>query len=313
MRRSILFALIAVVAGGLVWSRLAYRPKPRSNVTDINPKEMFRPRLGEKVPADLTFRDEAGRTVTLADFGGSRPYILVPAWYRCPSLCNEVLNDLVRALSAVSAYTAGRDFDVVVVSFDPTETPALAAAKKSAYAEEYARPSGAAGWHFLTGEQGQIDRLLDAVGYKVKWDDRKRQYAHAAGFVVCGPDGKVVRYFSGLDYRPLYLRLAITEAGQGKISPGLIDQVLLPCFQFDSSRGQYSAAVLFLVKVASVVMLLGVLGFWLAMSLARRRGDATATAGWKPEAPASPSASLALRASSGDGTCGVTTEPNRER
>src|SRR5262249_45115607 len=241
----------------------------------------FRPRLGTAIDVDVAFRDEAGRRVTMGDFGGDRPYILVPAYYRCPSLCNEVLNDLVKAVRGIAAYRVGKDFDVVLVSFDTRDKPELAAAKKASYAEAGELPGDPAGWHFLTGEQPEIDRLLAAVGYTVQWDEKKQEFAHAAGLVVCSPEGTVARYFPGLDYRPLYLRLALAEAGRGKIAPNLMDQVLMPCFAFEATKGQYSAAVLTLVQAGGVLMVAVIGLFWLAAALrGRRRAPAPAeTAG----------------------------------
>jgi protein SCO1 len=257
------------VAAVLTW--IIPRPTPRASVTDVNPKKLFRPRLGVAISPDIAFRDETGKRVAMGDFGKDRPFILVPAYYQCPSLCNEVLNDLVKALSMIAAYSAGKDYDVVVVSFHPAEKPALASAKKAAYVEAYDRQGGEDGWHFLTGEQEQIDRLLDEIGYKVLWDDYKKEYAHAAGIVVCSPEGVVARYFPGIDYRPLYLRMALAEAGRGKIAPGIMDQVLMPCFAFDPSKGQYSASVLFLVKVAGVLTVAMLAGAWVGMTWVRRR------------------------------------------
>ena len=253
------------------------RPTPRASVTDINPKKLFRPRLGSAISPDIAFVDETGQRVTMGDYGKDRPFILVPAYYRCPSLCNEVLNDLVKALRMIATYSAGKDYDVVVVSFHPEEKPDLARAKKDAYVESYDRKGSESGWHFLTGDQAQIDRLLDEVGYKVLWDEDKKEYAHAAGIIVCSPEGVVARYFPGLDYRPLYLRMALAEAGTGVITPGIMDQLLMPCFAFDPKKGQYSAAVLFRVKAAGVLTLVALAGTWAGMTWVRRKPNTLLT------------------------------------
>ena len=253
------------------------RATPRASVTDVNPKKLFRPRLGIAISPDIKFLDETGAPVTMGDYGKDRPFILVPAYYRCPSLCNEVLNDLVKAASLIATYSVGTDYDIVVVSFHPGEKPDLASAKKAAYVEAYGRKGAEGGMHFLTGEQDQIDRLLDEIGYKVLWDDDRKEYAHAAGIVICSPEGVVARYFPGIDYRPQYLRMALAEAGGGKISPSIMDQVLMPCFVFDPTKGRYSASVLFLVKVAGVLTL-GLLGAaCLGMTWARRRPNTMST------------------------------------
>jgi protein SCO1 len=262
---TIVLTLLSLAGIALVLALTIPRPRPKATVTDVDPKKLFRPQLGTAIPSDIAFRDETGAAVTMGKYGKDRPFILVPVYFKCPSLCNEVLIELVKGLRGVAAYSVGKDYDVVVVSFDPREPPALAKAKKQSIVEAYDRPQSEPGWHFLTGEQEQIDRLLDSIGYKVQWDEVKKEYLHASGCVICSPDGTIVRYFPGLDYRPLYLRLAITEASEGTIRMGVIDQVLIPCFRFDATKGQYSAAVLTIVKGAGVITV-GLIGvFWLGM------------------------------------------------
>lgn len=277
MRKWLLLIAVLVSPLLLVLAVRAWLPggAPRNRVTENDLKKLFKPRMGSSLPLDAAFVDETGQTVTLGAYGKDRPFILVPAYLRCPSLCNEVLNELVTGLRGIATATVGKEFDVVVLSFDPREKPDLARAKKQSYVEEYARRGSDPGWHFLTGEQKEIDRVLESVGYRVVWDDDKQQFAHAAGILICTPQGTVARYFPGLDYRPLYLRLALTEAGQGTITPGIIDQVLLPCFVFDSSKGQYSAAVLTLVKGSGVLTVLLVFVFWLVMWLRHRPSAST--------------------------------------
>jgi protein SCO1/2 len=224
-------------------------------------KELFTPRLGDQIPADVHFRDSTGKVVRMGDFGQDKPYILVLAYYKCPMLCTLVLNDLVKGLRGVP-FTAGDEFEVVVVSFDPSEKPDLAASKKAAYVEEYGRPGAARGWHFLTGEQKQIDRLMEAVGFKAVWDEKDKQYIHGRGILVVTPDGVVSRYFMGGWYPPRDLRLALVEASEGKIS-ALMDRVLLMCFRYNPDTGRYSAAVLRAVRALSAVTVAGLGLFWL--------------------------------------------------
>lgn len=273
MRKLLFLVLVITFLGAGVGLFVLLLPRERTNssttVTEADLKKLFKPRLGAPLPVEANFRDETGKQVTLGDYGKDRPFILVPVYLRCPSLCNEVLNELIKGLRGIASYTVGREFDVVVISFDARERPALAKAKKDSYVEEYARRGSEQGWHFLTGEQHEIDKVLEAVGYKVIWDEGKQQFLHASGIVICTPTGMVARYFPGLDYRPLYLRLALTEAGQGTILPGVIDQVLLPCFVFDSSKGKYSAAILTLVKAGAILSIVGVLLFWLGMGWRR--------------------------------------------
>ena len=240
-------------------------------------ERFFTPRLGDKLPADLVFRDEKGEQVRLGDFGkdpskarGYRPVILVLAYYRCPRLCTLVLNDLVKGLHGVPL-DAGKEFDVVVVSFDPEEKPPLAAAKKKAYVEEYDRRGAEEGWHFLTGDQENIDRLMDAVGFHAVWDEQQQQFAHARGLLFLGRDlGSdrlmVTRYFLGGAFPPRDLRLAITEASEGQVG-NVMDRVLLMCFNYNPVTGKYSLAILNVVRAGGVLTVLLLAGYWLLLWL----------------------------------------------
>lgn len=234
-------------------------------------KEMFfTQKLGARLPANLEFTDSTGKKVRLGDFGGDRPFILVLAYYKCPRLCTLVLNDLVAGLrSPAMPFTAGKEFDVVVVSFDPTEKPELAAAKKAAYVEEYGRPGGEAGWHFLTGEQTNIKRLMDATGFKAVWDEKGQQYAHARGIMIVSPKLLLTRYFLDGSFPPRNLRLALIEGSEGKVGSPM-DRVLLMCFNYDPVEGQYSVAVLNLVKLGGVLTVLLLGAFWVVSAMRGR-------------------------------------------
>jgi protein SCO1/2 len=216
----------------------------------------FDQRLNEQVPLDLQFRDEAGQTVQLGDYFTTKPVILVLAYYRCPMLCTEVLNGLVRALLDVP-FAMGKDYEVVTVSFDPRETPEMAAAKKRTYLDRFGRPGAEAGWHFLTGDETAITRLTEAVGFRYTYDPTNDQFAHASGIMVLTPQGKLSRYFFDVNYTPRDLRLGLVEASTNKIgSP--VDQVLLFCFHYDPAQGKYGAAVMNFVRLGGAVTLLGV-------------------------------------------------------
>ncbi len=223
-------------------------------------EKFFTPRLGDRVPLDLVFRDEAGQEVRLGDYGKTKPVILVLAYLRCPMLCSLVLNDLVKGLRGVP-FHAGEEFEVVVVSFDAREKPELAKAKKDAYVEDYGRPGSEKGWHFLTGEQPQIDRLMEAVGFRAVWDEEQKQFAHARGILVLTADWMVTRYFLGGTFPPRDLRLALTEASEGKVGSPM-DRILLMCFNYNPTTGKYSMTVLSIVRIASAVMVALLLGFW---------------------------------------------------
>jgi protein SCO1 len=214
----------------------------------------FEQRLNEQVPLDLEFHDEAAQTVHLDDYFHQKPVILVLAYFRCPMLCTEVLNGLVRALLDVPL-DIGKDFEVLTVSFDSRETSELAAAKKKTYLERYGRPGAAQGWHFLTGEQSSLDRLTEAVGFHYTYDARNDQFAHASGIMILTPKGKLARYFYDINYSPRDVRLGLVEASEGKIATPT-DQILLYCFHYDPIEGKYGARVMNFVRLGGVVTLL---------------------------------------------------------
>lgn len=226
-------------------------------------------RLGEQVPLELPFRDEAGRAVKLGDYFGKRPAILVLAYYHCPMLCDMVLQGVETGLKPLSL-DPGKDFDVVVASIDPAETPAMAARKKREILKRYARPGTEGGWHFLTGTPPSISRLANAVGFHYVYDQDRNEFAHAAGMVILTPGGQVSRYFYGVEYPARFLRLGLVESAGGKIG-SVVDQILLYCFHYDPTIGRYSAATLNIVRLAGI---LTVAGLALLIVLLRRRETA---------------------------------------
>jgi protein SCO1 len=203
-------------------------------------------RLGQQLPLDALFSDELGRPVRLGQYFGRRPVILVLAYYNCPMLCTQVFNGLVSSLRVVG-FDAGKEFDVVAVSFDPRDRPADAAAKKKAYMDEYRRPGAALGWHFLTGGSGSIERVTRAAGFRYRYDESTGQFAHSTAIYVATPEGKLSRYFYGIEYGPRDLRLALVEASSNRIgSP--VDQILLYCYHYDPKLARYSAAIMSMVR-----------------------------------------------------------------
>jgi protein SCO1/2 len=229
-------------------------------------------RLDARLPLDLDFRDEAGRRVRLGDFFRGRPVVLSLVYYECPMLCTQVLNGLASSLSVLSL-EVGREFDVVTVSFDPRETPPLAAAKKKTYVRRYGRPGAESGWHFLTGEPAAITALTEAVGFSYAFDEKTGQFAHASAIFVATPDGRLARYLYGIEYAPRDLRLALVEASEGRIG-GPVDAVLLYCFHYDPTAGRYGAVALNVIRLGGGVTLV-LLGAFLAVSLrAERRARA---------------------------------------
>jgi protein SCO1/2 len=220
-------------------------------------------RLGQQLPLDAIFADEAGKPVRLGQYFGKRPVLLVLAYYNCPMLCTQVFNGLVSSLR-VLPFDAGKDFDVVAVSFDPRDRPPDAAAKKKAYVEEYRRPGASAGWHFLTGGEGSIERVTKAAGFRYRYDESTGQFAHAAAIYVATPGGKLSRYFYGIEYGPRDLRLAMVEASEGRIG-SIVDQILLFCFHYDPKMGRYSAAILSIVRFGGVAAVLILSTFLIVM------------------------------------------------
>jgi protein SCO1/2 len=230
-------------------------------------------KLDEAVPLDLPFTDEEGRDVTLATYFGQRPVVLVLAYYECPMLCTQVLNGVFSSMEPLKI-DAGRDFEVVVVSIDPGETPAMAKAKRAGYVKHYQRPTAEAGVHFLTGRQASIDRLADAIGFRYVYDEAIDQYAHPASIMVLTPQGKVSKYLYGVQFAPMDFRLAVTSAGDGEIGT-FVDQALLYCFHYDPATGKYSLAILSFVRIGAVLTLAG-LGAFLFVHLRRDRRQRTA-------------------------------------
>jgi protein SCO1 len=222
-------------------------------------------RLGEQVPLDLVFRDEHNQETTLGSCVAGKPTILVLAYYRCPMLCNQVLNGLVESMRKLP-WDVGDKFNVICVSFDPKDKPGIASAKKNSYLTEYGRPGAEKGWHFLTGEQSAIDSLCQAVGFRYEYDKVKKQYNHASGIMVMTPYGKLSRYFYGIKYDENIddLKTAIEEASGNKIGkevdPGSVLQFL--CYEYNPVTGQYTLSVMKGLRVVFGIMVLG-LGFWL--------------------------------------------------
>ena len=234
-------------------------------------------RLNEQVPLDATFRDETGRAVQLREyFGGTRPVILSLVFYECPMLCNQVLNGMT-AMMKVMTLKIGEDYDVLTVSFDPREGPELARRKKDGYVRGLNREGAERGWHFLTGDEANIKRLTESVGFRYSYDAKTDQFAHASGIMVLTPQGKISHYFYGVEYGPRDVRLGLVEASAGKIgSP--VDQLLLYCYHYDPATGKY-AWVINLYRGAGVLTVAAMIA--LLVFLVRRgsaRGEEAAAA-----------------------------------
>jgi protein SCO1/2 len=233
----------------------------------------FDQKLNEQVPLGLVFRDEDGRAVKLGEYFGNKPVIVTFMYYECPNLCPLVLNGIIRSLKALS-FNVGDQFNVLTVSIDPGEGPALAMAKKRESVQRYGRPGAEDGWHFLTGEENSIKSLTQAVGFRYAYDAENDQYAHASGIIVLTPQGRISRYFYGIEYAPRDLRLGLVEASSGKIgSP--VDQLLLFCYQYDAATGKYTLAIMNTLRLAALATVLALSAFVVVMVKRERVGAKT--------------------------------------
>src|SRR5271157_2372411 len=273
-------AMAAAVA--VVLCQALLTPSLRSQVSRYDEKQMapvsdkppailnkvgIAQRLNEQLPLSLTFTDDQGRQVQLGSYFGKRPAILALVYYQCPMLCSEELNGLTGALQMVN-FVPGKDFNVIVVSIDPTEGTELAAAKKRTYLKRYGHPETASGWHFMTGTQANIDALTQAVGFgyvKIPGPDGKlTQFAHASSIQIVTPEGKLAQYYMGVEYSPKDLRLGLIEASANHIgSP--VDNILTYCYHYDPGTNKHSLIVARVVQLGGLVTVMTLGGFMLVM------------------------------------------------
>jgi protein SCO1 len=240
-------AIAQELGGSVPVQNIGVRPSLLKNV-GIDQK------LNAQIPLNLTFTDENGQTVELSRYFGSKPVILTLVYYTCPMLCTRILDDLDESLKQVPL-NMGHDFNVVTVSIDPTDTTVMADSKHQLYTGMYGRPGGAQGWHFLTGKQADITALAAAVGFRYQYDPASKQFAHASGIMIATPGGKLSRYFYGITFRPIDLRLALDQASSGKIgSP--VDAVLLFCCEYNPATGKYGVIISHVIQLAGGVTLL---------------------------------------------------------
>jgi len=237
---------------------------PSTEVPEQLREVTFKQRLNEPLPLDAMFRDETGRQVALREFFGERPVVLAFVYYSCPMLCSQVMNGLSSAAKALP-FAAGEEFDVVLISFDPRDTPEIAAAKKREHLDKW--PEGdARAWHLLTGDEATIRRVTSAAGFSYRWDERTGQYAHVSGILVATPEGRLSRYFYGVEYSPKELRLALVESGEGRVGT-LIDELFLYCFHYDPESGRYGLLVMNLIRLGGVMTVLFIGAYIVVMRL----------------------------------------------
>ena len=229
-----------------------------NGLPDVLKKIGIEQKLGAALPLETEFKDEDGKIVKLGSyFGTGRPVIVAFVYYECPMLCNQVLNGLTGSLKGL-AFDAGKEFDVVAISFDAREFDKsdLAKSKKAGYMERYGRPGTEKGWHFLTGTQESIDQVTSAAGFSYKWDEKGNQFAHAAGIMIATPDGTLSRYLYGIDYSPKDLKFGLMDSAESRIG-NPAEQLLLYCFHYDPASGKYGLAILNVVRLGGIATLIG--------------------------------------------------------
>ena len=250
---------------------MALQAHAQSYTEDLQQRIGIDQKLGDQLPLDLRFVDSEGNTVHLRDFFGEKPIILSLVYFDCPMLCTQVINSLLRAMNVLS-FGAGTEFDVLTISIDPGETPELAKAKKIEYLKNYRGREGSTGWHFLTGDQQQIEQLTAAVGFRYEYDEPTDQYIHASGIMVLTPDGKLARYFYGIDYPPRDLRWGLVEAADGAIG-NPVDQLLLLCYSYDPMTGKYGLYIRNSLRIGGLATVLALGSFIFVMLRRERRGE----------------------------------------
>ena len=214
----------------------------------------FDPQLNVQIPLDDPFLDEYGQPATLREYAGKKPVVLAFVYFTCPMLCNQVEQALVGTLKMIS-FNPGKDYEVVFISFDPNDKPDEALKKKHQALSRFARPTTDPGWHFLTGSRESIDAVTKAANFRFSYDAQTKLFGHASGILLLTPDGRISRYFFGVEYPPSHVRLGLVDASAGKIGTP-VDHLLLFCYQYDPTKARYSATIMTVIRMGAVVTLL---------------------------------------------------------
>lgn len=271
---TVLLASVLVFFGKITW---AYDGKPAPKVADEKVHELegvgITEQLGSKIDFDLVVKNEKGEEVKLGTFfDGKHPVILSPVYFSCPGLCNYHLNGLIDALKLMDKkWTVGDKFQVIAFSFDSKETSQMAASKKLAYMDMYARSGSENGWHFVTASEDIVQKLTQSVGFKFRWDEASKEWAHASAAIVITPDGTISRYLPGITFNQQDIRIALNEATDGKIGT-IVDSLVLYCFKYDPSQSKYALVAFNLMKIGGALMVL-VMVIWLLPVWLRSRRD----------------------------------------
>jgi protein SCO1/2 len=251
----IISALFSVILSVQAWSA--------ENPAQVISRIGFDQKLDSQIPLELEFKNEAGRSVRLKEYFRGKPIILSLVYNTCPYICGASQTGLVTCLR-VMTYSVGKEFDIITVSINPEETTVLSAAKKSEYTKSYGRAGAAEGWHYLTGNKQSIEALTHAVGYKYEYDATSKQFAHPTGIVLLTPEGKISKYYFGIEYYPRDLSLGLVEASQNKIGT-VADQVVLYCLKYDPMTGKYGLVISRILKLLGVMTVLALGSFIVAM------------------------------------------------
>jgi len=272
-KRSIygVFALLLGASTAGAQAVPSYTGPAAQNMPSVLQNVGFEPQLNAHLPIDLAFRDETGRTVQLREYFTQKPVLLAFVYYGCPMLCNQVEQGVVGTLRMLS-FNPGRDYEVVFVSFDPRETADMAVQKKESAMTHFRRPETAGGWHFLTGSKESIDALTKGANFRYSFDQKSNLFAHASGILLLTPDGRISRYFYGVEYPARDVRLGLVDASAGKIGTP-IDRALLFCYQYDPTSARYSASILKIIRLGGVLTILALVA---GMLIFRRRDIAAA-------------------------------------
>jgi protein SCO1/2 len=270
----LLALLLSAGAGGFAQAVPDNTGPAATNLPTILQNVTFRPELNAQMPLETAFTDESGKSVQLGEyFHQQKPVLLAFVYYGCPMLCTQLEQGVVGSLRMLS-FNPGRDYDVVFVSFDDRDTTEMAAAKKKASLDHFRRPETAAGWHFLTGSKESIASITNAANFRFNYDTKNNLFAHASGIMLLTPDGRISRYFYGVEFPGRDLRLGLVDASQGKIGTP-VDKMLLFCFQYDPSTARYSATILGVMRLMAVATVAGLL---LLILIFRRRDKRAAQA-----------------------------------